>query len=551
MKKKPIAVGLLVACGVSLAGSVPLAAWAQPPAAPPTVAPAPPPAQAVNVRVNGEALPFPGQGAIQRGGAVLVPLRGIFEKLGAEVKFDPPTGQITAVKLDTTVKLKVGDTTGYINDLPRPLSTPATVYNGTVLIPLRLVSDAFGATIAWDSRNLVADITTDAINAAKLPTPPNDDSSVTGVLTGVYPEISAVTVRVVTSENVRVLLARAAEVQIKQVGEVKERVTLNDLRIGDQVVLKRNRGGFVNVVNVLRDLRRGVIKEKKPLDNGNTQILFTNGGTVELEARAPVLMNGNLVQLSDVRVNEGIVVRLNLETGRGISAAVISPNDPNPIPPDADTVIEEQKPPIPVDPPKPATPDVAPASCVRVSTSGFGVGAGGKTRDARRCARADAETRSANPDARRGRQDPEGRGRDQLYPDRDARREGRGHGGGVDQRERVRADGEGGYAGDVHRHGDDPRRGDGERSGPDRDANPGRADQRDRDRDRQNHRGRGGAGDQRHRAVRRGRTDRNQAQNLRRVQRPAEQGGPARRSRPPERRGYYREGGPDRGLLYL
>lgn len=361
--KRPIITGLLVGCGVVAAGITPVVAQPpQPlpakPAAPP--APAEPPTQAVNVRINGEALPFAGQGAVQRGGAVLVPLRGIFEKLGAAVKYDAVTGAITAVKLDTTISLKVGDTTGYINGMPRPLTTPATIYNGAVLIPLRLVSDAFGATIGWDSQNMIADITTDAINAVKLPTPPADDSNVGGILTGVYPEINAVTVRVVTSDNTRVLLSRETEVQIRQVGTPKERATLNDLRIGDQIVIRRNRAGFANVIQVLRDLRRGVIKEKKPLDNGNTQILFTNGAMVELSGRAPILQNGKVVELSDVRLNEGIVVRINLENGVGISAAVITTDDPTPIPPDADAQIEEVKPPIPTDTGKPANPNPIP-----------------------------------------------------------------------------------------------------------------------------------------------------------------------------------------------
>ena len=42
-------------------------------------------AQGINVTVNGDLVPFTGQAPVERAGSVLVPLRGVFEKLGATV----------------------------------------------------------------------------------------------------------------------------------------------------------------------------------------------------------------------------------------------------------------------------------------------------------------------------------------------------------------------------------------------------------------------------------------------------------------------------------
>ncbi len=49
-------------------------------------------------------------------GRLLVPLRVIFEALGAKVDWNPETQEITASRQDTEFVLKVGDTKGYRNN---------------------------------------------------------------------------------------------------------------------------------------------------------------------------------------------------------------------------------------------------------------------------------------------------------------------------------------------------------------------------------------------------------------------------------------------------
>ncbi|GAB4452063.1 MAG: hypothetical protein OHK0029_02360 [Armatimonadaceae bacterium] len=327
----------LGAMPLSIAPGVQGAPQAQPPAA--TV-------QAVNVRINGQAVPFSGQGAIQAGNAVLVPLRGIFEKLGADVKFDKATGSITAMRLDKTITLRIGDSVGFVNGEPRPLSTPAITYNGSIMVPLRFVSDALGGIIDWKPEERMVDITTDAVTVQTLPAPPANDSPVNGVLTGVYPEINALTVRI-GADNYRVLLGGDVTVQMREVGGSTESKSLNSLRLNENVRVVRDSQGFARQIQVLRDLRRGVVKSKTPVAGGSTDILFTNGTSVGLPVNAPILMGTNVVDINSVKENDALVVRINLETGLGVSAAVVTENDPDPIPPEAGTRIEPEIPPIP------------------------------------------------------------------------------------------------------------------------------------------------------------------------------------------------------------
>lgn len=80
----------------------------------------------------------------------LVPVRAIFEALGASVSWDEAAQKVIAVKGTTEVILTVGDNTAYRNGASIPLSTPAQVVEDRTLVPLRFVSEAFGAEVSWN-----------------------------------------------------------------------------------------------------------------------------------------------------------------------------------------------------------------------------------------------------------------------------------------------------------------------------------------------------------------------------------------------------------------
>jgi hypothetical protein len=45
--------------------------------------------------------------------------------------------------------LKIGDKEAYINDEKVELDVPAKIENGSTLVPLRFIGEAFGAEIFW------------------------------------------------------------------------------------------------------------------------------------------------------------------------------------------------------------------------------------------------------------------------------------------------------------------------------------------------------------------------------------------------------------------
>ena len=90
-------------------------------------------------------------------GRTLVPLRAIFEALGASVEWDASTRTVSSTLGDTTVKLTIGEKVLYKNGNAVTLDVPATIMNDRTLVPARAVAESFGVEVSWDaiSRNVI------------------------------------------------------------------------------------------------------------------------------------------------------------------------------------------------------------------------------------------------------------------------------------------------------------------------------------------------------------------------------------------------------------
>ncbi|MES2463504.1 MAG: copper amine oxidase N-terminal domain-containing protein, partial [Armatimonadota bacterium] len=305
---------------------------------PPTPAPVPPAAAApvpppITVTVNGEPVVFASQAPVEQGGTILVPLRGVFEKLGAGVQYTAATKTITAVRGVTTVTLRLGDANAYVNGEARPLAVVPQALNGVTVVPLRFVSEALGAQVAWKRDILTVVITTGAPVADQLPTPEGTDP-VFGTVTGLLPETSSVTVRLPGGVNNRIALDSAASLLVKSSDEGPEEAQpLTSLKPGDQVTITRNDQAQGIVLRVRTDQRRGFLKSVTALPDGGATITLTDGSVVEVVNGAPVSMAGRRIALREVQEAENLVIRLDQVSKKGIGIAVATDDDPNPIPP--------------------------------------------------------------------------------------------------------------------------------------------------------------------------------------------------------------------------
>ena len=115
-------------------------------------------AQDISVIVDNDVIEFDVP-PMEINGRTLVPLRKIFEVLGATVDYDGLTREITAKKGDKVIKLTVDDNKLDVNGKITTLDVPATVTSGRTLVPARAVSEALECTVGWDEETLTVIIT--------------------------------------------------------------------------------------------------------------------------------------------------------------------------------------------------------------------------------------------------------------------------------------------------------------------------------------------------------------------------------------------------------
>lgn len=90
----------------------------------------------------------------------LVPLRGVFEKLGADVDYNIETKQVI-VKTDLIeVLLETENDAVLVNGRISHLDTASMIVDDRTLVPVRFVAEALGHEVAWNGLTRRIDITT-------------------------------------------------------------------------------------------------------------------------------------------------------------------------------------------------------------------------------------------------------------------------------------------------------------------------------------------------------------------------------------------------------
>jgi len=87
--------------------------------------------------------------ALVKNGTLLIPLRSMFEQMGATVSYDAGSKTATVTKPGSEVKVTVGKPEVMINGEARPLDVPPMIYQGNVLVPVRVISEGMGAYVLW------------------------------------------------------------------------------------------------------------------------------------------------------------------------------------------------------------------------------------------------------------------------------------------------------------------------------------------------------------------------------------------------------------------
>lgn len=125
-------------------------------------------AQIIRATVNGTPVMFRDQQPTMINGRVMVPLRGVFEHMGANVDWFPETRTVIAKNASTEIRLPVGSMTAWVDGRSVPLDSPAILRNGRTMVPLRFTAEALNANVDW-----IAETRTVAISTMGVETRPN------------------------------------------------------------------------------------------------------------------------------------------------------------------------------------------------------------------------------------------------------------------------------------------------------------------------------------------------------------------------------------------
>lgn len=131
-------------------------------------------AAGIHVTVNDTALQFDQEPIIEND-RVLVPVRKIFEALGAAVSWTERTQTVTAKKDATVIVLQIGTYTMVQNGTIVTLDVAPKIVGDRTLVPIRAVSESFGAQVDWLEKSHTVQIRTGTANPSPSPSlPPSE-----------------------------------------------------------------------------------------------------------------------------------------------------------------------------------------------------------------------------------------------------------------------------------------------------------------------------------------------------------------------------------------
>jgi len=115
----------------------------------------------IHVLYNGTRISFHsyGQNPELLNSRTLVPLRSIFEAMGAKVEWDGATNTAIAKRGSIEVKIQIGANEMYKNGKTIPVDVPAMLLNNRTMVPVRVIAEAFEADVQWNGNGKTVLIT--------------------------------------------------------------------------------------------------------------------------------------------------------------------------------------------------------------------------------------------------------------------------------------------------------------------------------------------------------------------------------------------------------
>ncbi len=230
----------------------------------------------ITVQLDKEPVSFESQQPVIVEGRTLIPLRGVFEKMGYTISWDGNTKTAMLISDKTRVSVTAGSSEFTVNGETKALDVPAQIMNGSMMLPLRAIGEAAGANVTWNGAVKTVEIDTKSANVsdiiktsdylvsyAKAVEPIAEVEELCTELKGLDGEITAPEL-----QSYRVRLYNAGQT-ITSVKEAVERLEVPDSMTELHTVRLEALDKLLENINVLIDYCDGKISEKALTDKIN------------------------------------------------------------------------------------------------------------------------------------------------------------------------------------------------------------------------------------------------------------------------------------------
>jgi ribosomal protein L21E len=254
----------------------------------------------IQVYMDGQAVNFDVPPTVIQG-RVLVPLRGIFERLGATVDYDVRTQHIVAVRGPQTVELTLGSRQARVNDTAKLLDVPAFTIAGRTMVPLRFISESLGANVQWVEASRIILIGSSGASPAPPPTtsPAPAQSAAAQTVTGRLMAVTtgnnpSIAVRTNGQDQTIAVIPDTVIFRYNAQSKAGGSASLGSLQRGDKVSVEIN--GQNQATKITATYQVAAAGSIATVNGSNRTVTLTNGQSFAVLPDARITLNGQAAE---------------------------------------------------------------------------------------------------------------------------------------------------------------------------------------------------------------------------------------------------------------
>ncbi len=278
-----------------------------------------------HVVVNGESLPASAVTTLD--GKIYIGVRALGDRLGAYVTTNAAQNTVTITTLLRQAVLRIDDPRAVVNGQAVMLPAPPRRVAGKILLPLRALAPAFGASVTYKSATHAVVVVSHANAAVPRPSAvaPASSSTYSGTVTTVDFSTTPASVRFLSADGqtVTVAVPASAAIAFRDVrGAFTGNGSLSAVRPGDTLVVTLDRSGRLLSMADIFASTTGTIAAVA----GQSMVL-TSGRVLSADpaGETSVTLDGKAASFASLRSGDEVTVRADPVSGAVHDVVALTP----------------------------------------------------------------------------------------------------------------------------------------------------------------------------------------------------------------------------------